>query len=295
MKRKPLAAAVAFSLASHGAALAAVETCRAPPPGEFRNPEPVVIRGYEGEAMEPFLSRDGQILFFNNRNEPAERTDIHWATKVDPLTFVYRGPVDGANSAALDGVPTMDASGLFCFVSTRSYRSTLATVHCGRFVGGALRGAQAVPGLRSARMGQLIFDVELAEDGKTLVFADGAFAGGPVPKSARLGLAHRRGDDFVRADGATLEALNRDGRNYAPALSRDGCEIFFTRLTGIFPFYAATIWRAARRQPGAAFAAPRRVDAIESFAEGPTLSPDGRSLYYHARHRERFRLYRVTR
>ena len=99
----------------------------------------------------------------------------------------------------------------------------------------------------------------------------------------------------MRAGDTQLAAVNAEGRNYAPALSRDDCELFYTRLTGFFPFYAATIWRAARRTPEAPFEAPRRLDAIESFAEGPTISPDGRALYYHARRDGRFGLYRVTR
>jgi hypothetical protein len=294
MTRTALAAVLSAWLGAIAAAPAA-EPCRAPPSGEFRNPEPVAIRGYDGEAMEPFLSRDGKLLFFNNRNEPAERTDLHWATAVDALTFQYRGLVDGANSTALDGVPTMDSAGRFCFVSTRSYRATRDTVHCGRFEAGKLRDARAVPGLRSPRLGQLIFDVELAADGEALVFADGTFSGGPVPDTARLGFAHRQGGDFVRAGESLLAAANAEGRNYAPALSRDGCELFFTRLTGFFPFYAATIWRSVRRSPEAPFEAPERIRAIESFTEGPTISPDGHALYYHARRDGRFRLFRVTR
>lgn len=295
MRRTPLALVIACALAAVAAPRAAGEPCAVPPPGEFRNPEPVAIRGYDGEAMEPFLSRDGRLLFFNNRNEPADRTDIHWASSAEGAAFRYRGLLDGANSPALDGVPTMDLAGRFCFVSTRSYRTTLDTVHCGQFEAGRLRAVQAVPGLRSVRMGRLIFDVELAADGQTMVFADGTFSGGAAPDTAVLGLARRRGSDFVRSGESVLAAANAEGRNYAPALSRDACELFFTRLTGFFPFYAATIWRAVRRAPDSAFAAPRRLRAIDSFAEGPTISPDGRALYYHARRDGRFRLFRVTR
>lgn len=281
-------------LVASGAAPSGATTCR-PGQGTFRNPEPVLIRSYDGDAMEPFLSRDGKVLFFNNRNDPPEQTDIHWAVAANGGAFQYRGLLDGANSASLDGVPTMDAAGRFCFVSIRSYRSTLGSVHCGRFEGGKLNDVRLLPGLRSARLGQIVFDVELAADGETLVFADGTFSVGAVPNTARLALARRQGNDFVRAGETTFEAINREGRNYAPALSRDGCELFHTRLTGFFPFYAATIWRAVRRAPDAPFEAPHRIDAIESFAEGPTLSPDGRTLYYHARRNGRLRLFRVTR
>lgn len=39
----------------------------------FADPERVTIQGYDGDAMEPFLSRDGRFLLFNNRNDPPEK------------------------------------------------------------------------------------------------------------------------------------------------------------------------------------------------------------------------------
>jgi len=35
-------------------------------PAPFQFPEPVAILGYDEDAMEPFLSCDGALLFFNN-------------------------------------------------------------------------------------------------------------------------------------------------------------------------------------------------------------------------------------
>jgi hypothetical protein len=35
----------------------------------FRHPERVALVGYEGDAMEPFMSRDGRFLLFNNQND----------------------------------------------------------------------------------------------------------------------------------------------------------------------------------------------------------------------------------
>jgi hypothetical protein len=52
--------------------------------GSFKAPQIVTIRGYQDDAMEPFLSRDGKILFFNNLNEPSVNTDIHYAVRIDP-------------------------------------------------------------------------------------------------------------------------------------------------------------------------------------------------------------------
>jgi hypothetical protein len=40
---------------------------------------------------------------------------------------------------------------------------------------------------------------------------------------------------------------------------------------------------------------PQRVAAISGFAEAPALSPDGRSLYYHALRGSRFFVERIQR
>src|SRR5271156_637330 len=41
----------------------------------YDHPEPVVISGYQGNAMEPFISPDGHYLFFNNENDPKVNTN----------------------------------------------------------------------------------------------------------------------------------------------------------------------------------------------------------------------------
>jgi len=38
---------------------------------DFCAPVPVTITGHSGDEMEPFISKDGRYLFFNNRNDPA--------------------------------------------------------------------------------------------------------------------------------------------------------------------------------------------------------------------------------
>jgi hypothetical protein len=94
----------------------------------FGQPQPVSIEGYPGHAMEPFIARDGTALFFNSRNEPNDRTDLFWAERVNPLHFRYRGPVHGANSSALDGVPSLAGDGTFAFISPRVASEQHATI-----------------------------------------------------------------------------------------------------------------------------------------------------------------------
>lgn len=260
----------------------------------FRAPQRVTIRGYGGVTMEPFVTREGRWLLFNNANDPAEATELHYARLVDPLTAEYRGSLRGANAAgALDGVPTVDRDGTLYFVSTRSYATTLSTLYRGRFADGAVSEVALVPGI-PRRRGTVVFDVEASADGSALYYASGEFRGGPVPESADLAIAVRRGAVFVPWE-RSAEVLTRvntpDALEYAAALSADGLELYFTRLRG----RDAAIYRATRPRPDAPFEAPARVGAITGFVEAPTLSPDGRSLYYHARAGNGFAIYRVTR
>jgi hypothetical protein len=259
----------------------------------FRAPERVTIRGYDDHAMEPFITRDGRFLFFNNLNDPSVNTNLHYAERVDDVTFDYRGEVRGANSDVLDGVPTMDVAGTLYFVSTRSYAQTLSTIYRGRFVAADVTGVELVLGISKQEPGAVNFDVEVSADGGTLYFVDGIIRGGSVPEVADLAIAVRQGSDFRRlAESAELlRHVNTNDLEYAAAVSADGLELFFTRLRGQQP----GIYRTTRTALDATFDPPARVSAIEGFVEAPTLSADGRSLYYHKRDGARFVIYRVTR
>src|SRR3989442_15286970 len=87
---------------------------------EFGEPKRVTIAGYSGDAMEPFLTRDGSILLFNNRNDPPSETDLHWAERIDDLNFVYRGKLQGANSAGLDAWTAVEETVNIYFVTNWS-------------------------------------------------------------------------------------------------------------------------------------------------------------------------------
>ena len=267
----------------------------APPEASFlyAHPQRVAIHGYAGHAMEPFASRDGRWLFFNNLNDPSVNTDIHYAERIDDLNFRYRGPVQGVNTPALEGVPTMDRDGNFYFVSTRSYAQSLSTIYRGRFAEGRVSGVELVPRLSSRQAGIVNFDVEVSPDGATLYSVEGRFSGGPVPRSADLFIATRQGDGFVRAanSDALLRNVNSEALEYAACISADGRTLFFTRLAGRSP----AIYVAQRPHAAAPFEKPKRLAAADGFVEAPSLSPDERSLYYHRRDGALFVIYRLTR
>jgi len=292
-------AAIVAVLAVSGAGFFAASAKAPEPPAWARYGQPARVRilGYDGDAMEPSLSRDGGTLFFNNRNSPPEKTDLHWAERVDDLTFRYRGPVNGANSPTLDGVASMTAGDRFCFISIRSYFESLATVYCGDWAGGRVTGVTLQPEAAPRIAGRLVFDVEVDASGQSMILADGLFRGGPVPASADLRQA-RLVDGAFRltvGDDALFSAVNTRALEYAAALSADGLTLSFTRMEGLAPFSTATIWLARRARTFGPFGAPVRIRAITGFAEGATFTPDGRALYYHRRTGDRFAIWRVAR
>ena len=259
--------------------------------GEFSRPESVTIRGYDSDAMEPFITRDGRYLLFNDSNAPGNDTNLRFAERVDDVTFDYRGTIAGINSNVLDGVATADVANTIYFVSARSYAQTLSTVYDAVFDAGTVRDVALVPGISKNVPGALTFDVEVSADGNTLVLSDGVFTGGPVPQSADLASAVRDGAAFTRADHDLFANINTSALEYAACLSSNELELFFTRLTG----NEAAIYRSVRLRKTDAWAPPQRVSAISGFVEAPALSPDGRSLYYHALRGSRFVIERVTR
>jgi WD40-like Beta Propeller Repeat len=259
----------------------------------FANPERVTIRGYSGHAMEPFITRDGRYLFFNNLNDPSINTNLHYAERIDDLTFKYKGEIRGVNTRALEGVPTMDRNGNFYFVSTRSYKETLSTIYRGRFARGSVTGINLVADLSEKTLWRVNFDVEISADGKSLYFVDGIFHGKPMPETADIAVAERYKSGFRRLPNSSdlLKNINTDALEFAACISSDELELFFTRLANM----RFGIYRASRRTVTQPFDPPERLSAIEGFVEAPTLTADGRSLYYHKKEGELFVIYRVTR
>ncbi|MCI0535835.1 MAG: hypothetical protein L0Z50_11480 [Verrucomicrobiales bacterium] len=73
---------------------------------QSEQPKRVEITGYDDHAMEPFISRDGRYLLFNNLNRPIGM-DIHFAGRKDDFTWFYRGKVTGITPALTKGCPTV--------------------------------------------------------------------------------------------------------------------------------------------------------------------------------------------
>ena len=301
----PMAIALAMALIASAcmAAPEGPEPLIGEPDTSFLAAQPVEIAGYEGDAMEPFLSRDGAILFFNNRNDPGERTDVHWAQRELPDRFVYRGTVEGAAlPGVLDGVPSMSAAGEFVFTSLRGVDDK-RTIWRGIFAQGSLTQVGPVEGdVNAVRPFWVNMDSEISADGQTLYTTDSRFdpIRGMIVES-NLVIAQRTPTGFERVmdSAAQLAKINSKKMEYAAALTRDLKTLYFTRVDfdilgqgGEVGFQTLVSRRASVTQP---WGLPRPVASISGYAEAPTLSPDECSLYFHKRVRDRFAVFRTTR
>lgn len=261
----------------------------------FGEPEKVTVHGYDDHLMEPFISPDGDVLLFNNLNDPAVNTNIHWATRTDDRNFEYQGEVAGINTPFLEGVPTMDENNRLYFISTRSYDDTHATIYRADFMNGNVSAVNLLEGLSKNEPGWVNFDVEVSADGIYLYFVDGRFDASGGPYEADIVIAKKNANGFERlGDQSILQAINTDDLEYAACISKNGLELYFTRVKAPLTssstprIYVAT--RASADQP---FQKPVLIDKITGFAEGPTLSADNKMLYYHHMENEKFSLFMI--
>ncbi len=263
----------------------------------FGKPERVVIRGYDGPAMEPFLTRDGRFLLFNNSNAPDVDTNLHYAETVTDTLFEYRGEIRQVNTSALDAVPSVDLSGRFYFVSDRDYHQTLNTLFRGWFADGVVSDVEPLDGLSRRAPGRVNFDLEVSPDGETLYFVDSRFNAQGFPETADLVIAERRDGEFIRlSDSADmLRNVNTPALEYAPAVTADGLVLFFTRVDAVTASAQPAIFMATRRSTGDPFEKPGRLPTLNGFVEAPALAPDEQSLYYHQRDGAHFSIMRVVR
>ncbi len=268
----------------------------------FGAPEQVLIQGYVGDIMEPFISRDGNYLFFNDMGV---NKDIYSASYDSPSdTFTYVAPFSVLNTPAVEGVPTLDDNGRFYYISTFNYPPNNASIFDTIYVGdfdplsvNIVNNLAVVPNLDEDTLGHLNFDIEVSPDGTTLYTVDGTFSGNPFPDVSNFFYAVDSGSGFVRQpDSGTIFAnINTSDLEYAACISRDGLEFFFTRLE--LATLTTSMWRATRSSLTSAFGVPLKISGLSGFFEAPTLSPDEKILYFHLRKagEVNFDLYRMVR
>lgn len=285
----------------------------------FSNPQKVSIIGYSGDAMEPYISRDGNTLFFNNLNSSIlpdgseNDTNLHFANRIDDVTFQYVGEVIGANTNnvsavnELEAVASVDKNNKFYFVNTTDYldinsSNYLMSLFEADYVNGSLVNIKSLPNLKSDRssaqtpvIGELNFDAEIHYDGVNLYYVEGLFSGKPLPDAANIAVAIKENGIFVVSpDSRTqFDLINTQSLEYAPSISTDQLELYFTRAvkltTGDFDF---AIYVALRNSVSEPWGNVKQLDVTNgTISEGPSISFDGRLLYYHQKISNRYVIY----
>ncbi len=263
---------------------------------DYSEPVEAEVIGYDDQIMEPFISPDGKFLFFNNENDPATDTNIHYAERTGTLSFKYLGKLPGVNDKTLDGVPSMDNDGHFYFTTMRDYSKNMNSLYTGMFNGSGVLDVRPVAGhITPKEPGQINMDTGISPDGKTMYISRAHFKNHvPVPATSDLMIAHLAADGFEMdpASAEILKNVNTDELEYAPAISADGLRLFFTRSAGAYGLRILVATRESVHEP---FGVAKLIKTINGFVEAPTLTLDGKELFFHKKIGGKLRLYRVER
>ncbi len=270
---------------------------------EFTNERKVTIIGYTSDAMEPYISKDERYLFFNNHQGPNSK-DIFYAEKVNDTTFIFKGEVQNVNSAYVDGNPTMDTQNNFYFISTRDLASGNKTIFSGIFNNGTVTNLHKVNGTINVPTPYWInMGVEISKDGNILFTSNAKFnIGDNFPNKGNIRFAIKSNNEFniPNNEADILVNINTDEAiEYAGELSADGLELFYSQVTLADP-PIFKLYYAKREQVNLKFGKPILItepfkNNLSAFVEGPSLSNDGKRLYYHKLENNIFSIFMLSR
>ncbi len=249
----------------------------------------VTISGLTFDAMEPFISPDGNTLFFNSLNAGGN-TNIYYALKENDSTFTFMGLVDGCYDPSpehLDGVPAMDNENHFFWISLRNYPFVYENLFSGWYSDGAVTDISRVYGdFYIYEPGWLIMDATINYEGNFLYFNNAYFNNCllGMPCDARLGVAEIINDTtFAKLWNSEALFANINDTNYivyAPQVTQDGLELYFTRI--LKGTVNSEICISTRANTDDAWSLPTVIYANVGFVpEAATITTDKKIIYYH--------------
>ena len=253
----------------------------------------VTINGLSFDAMEPFISPNGNYLFFNNLNDGIN-TRLYYATKLNDSTFNFIGELNGANQTTpphLDAVADLDSENNFYWTSTRNYPVELDNLFHGTFNNGTVTNFGRVRGDFNKNIpGWLVMDHGISYNGQFLYYNNARFDGVCLgPCETELGIAQKVNDSVFNklpnSDAILQNIIDANFNYYAPCISSDNLELYYTRYPRdtITPSTLFEICVAVRNTPTDTFSMPVVLfsELIEDMIEAPTLTTDKQIMYYH--------------
>lgn len=250
---------------------------------------PVTINGYTIDAMEPFVSLDGNALFFNSINN-ATNTSLFYAGRINDSLFNIMGFMPVVNEATtpyLNAVASVDSANNFFWVSLRNYPAQMDNLHKVTFTTSSYTNFARVHGdFNIQQPGWLIMDAAINYDGNYLCYCNAYLVGcGGLPCKGSLGLAQKVNDStFNKLSNTAFLFSNVNDTNYvvyAPQITKDGLELYYTRYhkANVLNTEICVSVRTATTQ---AFSLPQVIYSNTGLVpEAPTISTDKSKLYYH--------------
>ena len=248
----------------------------------------VTVSGLTFDAMEPFVSLDGNTLFFNSLNSGGN-TNLYYATKVDDSTFNFVGLVGGVYDSSLDhldGVPSVDSLNNFFWVSLRNFPN----LHRGNYLLGNVSNITRTYGdFNIASPGWIIMDAAINYQGNLLYYCNAYF--GPtftecpgVPCVARLGVAQKVNDSIfnklINTDAIFSNVNDTNYIVYAPQVTKDGLELYYTRI--LKTTINSEICVSVRNSVSDIFSFPMIIHSnFGYFPEAASPTIDKQKIYYH--------------
>ena len=260
----------------------------------FGNEIPVTISGLTFDAMEPSISTDGNYIFFNSINDGIT-TSLYYATKVNDSTFTYTGALTGANQTItprLDAVASSDSANKFFWTSTRNFPTQFDNCFHGTFNGtdvvniGRLHGTFYI-----YSAGWLMMDAEINFSGNLLYYTNAYF--GPtyagcsgIPCKSKLGVAQKQNDStfnkLINSDGIMQNINDTNYVVYAPNISKNGLELYYTRILKNNVSVGTQICVSLRTNLSDTFSLPSIFHPFSTLMpEATTLTSDQSKIYYH--------------
>lgn len=279
---------------------------------EWSNQQQIVVDGFNEHMMEPKLSNDQKVLFFNDKPASGDlNMKLHYAVLQPNGHYQYVGILPGTSSNSLDGVPAIDKDNKFYFTSVRNWVQTTNSIYGGQLIltptGLAVANPISVDRfLPRKAVGEIDMDIDISYSGKTAISSRAVFSNNkPYPDSSKL-LGFEMTNFVMTSDPLLNIKLNYVNRSdwvvYAPNLSIDQMELYFTFFKkGITPSGNDFVVAVSKRQSlDQMFGQPQLIAAIKgSITEAPSLTVnDGqKTLIFHKIDpvSNKFRIYKVTR
>lgn len=269
----------------------------------------VEIDGYSANAMEPKISADQVVLFWNDKPSNDTQMNIHYAVKQSNGRYQYAGTLPGTvDNSHLDGVPAVDANGNFYFISTRTYGTNSQTIYGGQaaVVSGALQINSVAAADAAVKLaGQIDMDIDVSWDGTLMIASRAKFSGKAYPDSSYLEI-YSVNSRIASKNSTSAEVLKNVNLSkcvvYAATLSSDMKELYYT----VFPAGDTVsnsdlkIVVSKRNSTSESFGKGQIISGINGTAtEGPAITQNdsGKTLFYHKLDPAtgRFKIYKVTR